>query len=65
MHCGPTSWHPTTAVLTIDFKSVHIQAFGFPEKPGIVAFANLSDPNVEDTLRKHRAYRNVPASACR
>jgi hypothetical protein len=52
-------------VLTIDFKSVHIQAFGFPEKPGIVAFANLSDPNVEDTLRKHRAYRNVPASACR
>jgi predicted TIM-barrel fold metal-dependent hydrolase len=58
-------------------KSVHIQAFGFPENPvgetawlqaqadhhgyphGIVAFANLSDPNVEDTLRKHRAYRNV------
>ena len=60
-------------------KSVHIQAFGFPENPvgetawlqeqadhydyphGIVAFANLSDPNVEDTLRKHRAYRNVRA----
>jgi predicted TIM-barrel fold metal-dependent hydrolase len=58
-------------------KSVHVQAFGFPENPagetawlqaqadrygyphGIVAFADLSDPDVEDTLRKHRAYRNV------
>src|SRR5262249_38721655 len=26
---------------------------------GIIAFANLSDPNVEDILRKHCAYRNV------
>jgi predicted TIM-barrel fold metal-dependent hydrolase len=60
-------------------KSVHIQAFGFPEDPvgetawlqaqadhhgyphGIVAFANLSDPSVEETLRKHRAFRNVRA----
>jgi predicted TIM-barrel fold metal-dependent hydrolase len=58
-------------------KSVHIQAFGFPNNPvgetawmqaqadrygyphGIVAFANLSDPNVEDTLHKHCAYANV------
>jgi hypothetical protein len=32
-----------------------------PVLGGIVAFANLGDPNVEDTLRKHRAYRNVRA----
>ena len=30
---------------------------GYPH--GIIAFANLSDPNVEDILRKHCAYRNV------
>jgi predicted TIM-barrel fold metal-dependent hydrolase len=58
-------------------KSVHVQAFGFPNHPvdetrwlqeqsnrygyptGIVAYANLTDPNVEETLQEHCAYKIV------
>ena len=58
-------------------KSVHVQAFGFPDNPvgetawlqaqadqygypqGIVAYANLTDPDVEETLRRHCAYAIV------
>jgi predicted TIM-barrel fold metal-dependent hydrolase len=58
-------------------KSVHVQAFGFPNHPvaetawlqeqadlygyphGIVAYADLADPAVEETLEQHCAYKNV------
>ncbi len=58
-------------------KSVHVQAFGFPDHPvgetawlqgqaeqygypqGIVAYANLTDPDVEETLRQHCASANM------
>ena len=58
-------------------KSVHVQAFGFPDNPvgetawlqeqadqygypqGIVAYANLMHPDVEETLRRHCAWANV------
>lgn len=58
-------------------KSVHVQAFGFPDDPvgetawlqgqadqygypqGIVAYANLTHPCVEETLRQHCTYANV------
>jgi predicted TIM-barrel fold metal-dependent hydrolase len=58
-------------------KSVHVQAFGFPDNPvgetawlqgqadqygypqGIVAYANLTHPDVEETLRRHCTCANV------
>lgn len=58
-------------------KSVHVQAFGFPDHPvgetawlqaqadqygypqGIVAYANLTHPDVEETLRQHCTCANV------
>lgn len=58
-------------------KSVHVQAFGFPDDPvgetawlqgqadqygypqGIVAYANLTHPGLEETLRQHCTYANV------
>lgn len=58
-------------------KSVHIQAFGFPDDPvaetkwlqmqsdkygfphGIVAFANLMDPEVGKVLEQHAQFANV------
>ncbi len=58
-------------------KSVHIQAFGFPDDPvgetewvqkqtdkygyphGIVAYADLTEPNLEDTLQRHCMHPNV------
>ena len=58
-------------------KSVHIQAFGFPDDPvgetewvqkqtdkygyphGIVAYADLTESNLEDTLQRHCMHPNV------
>jgi predicted TIM-barrel fold metal-dependent hydrolase len=58
-------------------KSVHVQAFGFPDDPvgettwlqgqadqygypqGIVAYANLTHPDMEETLRQHSRCANV------
>jgi predicted TIM-barrel fold metal-dependent hydrolase len=64
-------------------KSVHVQAFGFPDRPvaetewlreqaarygyphGIVAYADLSDPAVDETLERHCAQGMSAASGCR
>lgn len=58
-------------------KSVHVQAFGFPDNPvgetawleqqadrygypsAVVAYADLTDPGIAETLREHCAFRRV------